>query len=70
MSQSQALNQSTHVAMERNIGIIEKGRLALMQMRSPVEIETNPDNLYLPPMIDTHIEGTFTDGKDLWYESD
>jgi hypothetical protein len=67
MSQSQSLAQSTPESMERNQQLVEKGRLALIQRRTPEEIETNPDNLYLPPM--QHSEGKVIDG-DLWFDAD
>ncbi len=70
MSQSQSLAQSTPESMERNQQLVEKGRLALIQRRTPEEIETNPDNLYLPPMRDDTPDGAFRADGDLWFEAD
>lgn len=69
MSQSQSITQSTPEAMERNIELVEKGRLTLIQRRSAVEIETDPNNLYLPPMTDDTPDGAHRAGGDLWFES-
>lgn len=70
MSQSQSLAQSTPESMERNIELVEKGRLALIQRRSGEQIETNPDNLYLPPMKPNLNDNQFVSGGDLWTEID
>lgn len=70
MSHSQSLAQSTPESMERNIELIEKGRLALIQRRTAEVIETNPDDLYLPPMRDDTPDGSFRAGGDLWFETD
>ena len=45
---------------------LEQGARTLLD---PTQVELDPENLYLPPMFDEKPDGSFSDGKDLWFES-
>lgn len=70
MSNSQSLAQSTMDALDRTKAWSAKGKLALAQKRSAEVIETNHDDLYLPPMRDDTPDGAFRAGDDLWFNAD
>lgn len=73
MSQSQSVAQSKPENLEKTWHQRETGKLlisAINSKKNPEEIETNPENIYLPPMRNDTPEGAFRAGGDLWFESD
>jgi hypothetical protein len=62
---------ATEEAKTKNWSFLERGKLAQKQIKqklNPDEFEFNPEDLYLPPITHDLPDGSFTDGKDLWFE--
>lgn len=73
MSHSQAIAQSKPENLEKTWHQREKAmavRKASTEKLSLEEVETNPDNFYLPPMKSETPDNAFKAGGDLWFESD
>ena len=72
MSQSQTIAQSKPENLEKTWYAREKAMATQRAIEKKIdlsEVETDPNNFYLPPMTDDTPDGAFRAGGDLWFES-